>query len=261
MRRASSFIFLVCILSTALSLTSYVYAAGGKPITNTDITKMIRAGLSDDIIVKAIQAEPSKLDTSPEALIELKKAGASTKILDAVIGSENGNNQAAMNRQEHNSPDFHSFSSFNRVIYLDHGVAKEMKSSSPSIFSKPGFFRNSSWYVFQGTHADLRVNTSKPTFEVNLPSQNKPDNLVNIVKPEVTDSERRIEIATAGLFVSSKTLAKQNVPVKMNEVKDRTGPGGAFSTYKVIPEEPLPPGEYVLQALGRYFEFGVDPEK
>ena len=46
-------------------------------MTNADVIEMIRAGLSDNVIIGSIrQAKARKFDTSPTSLIELKQAGA-----------------------------------------------------------------------------------------------------------------------------------------------------------------------------------------
>jgi hypothetical protein len=59
-----------------------------KPLTNDDIVTMIKAGLSESTIVLAIQQAPVNFDTSPDALIQLKNQGASSKILDALLQAQ-----------------------------------------------------------------------------------------------------------------------------------------------------------------------------
>ncbi len=51
---------------------------------------MVKAGLPESIIVREIQMSRTNLGTSPTALIELKKQGASEKILGAVLDSRMG---------------------------------------------------------------------------------------------------------------------------------------------------------------------------
>lgn len=54
-------------------------------MTNADVVEMIKAELPESTIILAIQETPSNFDTSPQALIQLKKQGASQKILDAML--------------------------------------------------------------------------------------------------------------------------------------------------------------------------------
>ncbi|MHB1516631.1 MAG: DUF2846 domain-containing protein [Acidiferrobacteraceae bacterium] len=52
---------------------------------NTDVLKMLKAGLPESVVLAKIHMEPGKFDTSADALIALKKAGASEAVLDAVL--------------------------------------------------------------------------------------------------------------------------------------------------------------------------------
>lgn len=54
-------------------------------LNNASIIKMVKAGLSADIVVAAVKAQPGNYDLSPDSLIALKKAGASDPIIAAMI--------------------------------------------------------------------------------------------------------------------------------------------------------------------------------
>jgi len=54
-------------------------------LNNDSIIKMVKAQLSDDVIVTTINASPGDYDTSPDALIALKQAGVSNKVIDALV--------------------------------------------------------------------------------------------------------------------------------------------------------------------------------
>jgi len=61
-------------------------AAAEKPLTNDDVLALVALDLGDDLVVAKIQQVPSEaLDVSTEALIELKQAGVSKLVLDAMI--------------------------------------------------------------------------------------------------------------------------------------------------------------------------------
>jgi hypothetical protein len=72
------------------ALASCLPAIAQKVLTNDDIIKMVKGGLPDDVILLAIESQPSNFDVSAQALIELKQQGASKavleKILDVVAG-------------------------------------------------------------------------------------------------------------------------------------------------------------------------------
>ena len=46
---------------------------------------MVKAGLKDSVIMKEIEANGAELDISPQALLELKKARVSQKLIEAMI--------------------------------------------------------------------------------------------------------------------------------------------------------------------------------
>ena len=50
-------------------------------LNNDSVIKLVKAGLSDDLIVSTINASPGTYDTSVEGLIALKSAGVSDKVL------------------------------------------------------------------------------------------------------------------------------------------------------------------------------------
>jgi hypothetical protein len=60
---------------------------------------MAKAGIGDETIILTIQRGPTKLDTSPQALITLKKAGLSDQVLNAVLAASNQSSQSQPNKQ------------------------------------------------------------------------------------------------------------------------------------------------------------------
>ena len=54
-------------------------------LDNNAIIKLVKAGLSDDLIVTTINAQPGNYDTSTDGLIALKTGGASDKVVAAIV--------------------------------------------------------------------------------------------------------------------------------------------------------------------------------
>lgn len=59
--------------------------AASKTLTNASIVRMVGAGLSDDLILQAIVAQPGQYSTDAEALVDLKDAGVSERVISAMI--------------------------------------------------------------------------------------------------------------------------------------------------------------------------------
>lgn len=72
-------------------LVSILFAAlPAAAMSNKDVLKMQKAGLSEETIIVAMQKEKPEYDTSPDALIELKSAGVSEKVIQKMISLQSG---------------------------------------------------------------------------------------------------------------------------------------------------------------------------
>ena len=69
------------VLATTLAL---VAQSSPQNLSNNDIVLMVQAKISDNVIVAKIRSSPSRFDTSPTALIQLKQAGVSDLVLQAM---------------------------------------------------------------------------------------------------------------------------------------------------------------------------------
>lgn len=55
-------------------------------MTNTDVVKMVQAGLSEAIVIQAIQIAPEpRFDTSADALVNLKRAGVNERVISTMF--------------------------------------------------------------------------------------------------------------------------------------------------------------------------------
>lgn len=59
-------------------------------LNNDSIIKLVRARLSEELILTSINSSPGKYDTSANGLIALKKAGATDKVVAAVVLKASG---------------------------------------------------------------------------------------------------------------------------------------------------------------------------
>jgi len=70
----------------AILAAVFALAAIAQTTLNNDaIVKMTKAGLSDDIVVATIKAQPGSYSTAPDDLIALKQAGVSDKVIAAMM--------------------------------------------------------------------------------------------------------------------------------------------------------------------------------
>jgi hypothetical protein len=66
-----------------LAISSVLIAQ--QAMNNDAVIKLAKAGLSDDLIVSTVTAQPGNYDTSTDGLIALKTAGVSDKVVAAIV--------------------------------------------------------------------------------------------------------------------------------------------------------------------------------
>lgn len=81
------------ILTVLLGIVPVLYAQQAqKPLTNADVAKMVKAGLSESIVMATIQANPGNYDTSTDGVIKLKKSGVTDSEIKAMLAAQQGGN-------------------------------------------------------------------------------------------------------------------------------------------------------------------------
>jgi hypothetical protein len=60
-------------------------ASSTQSLTNADIIKLVQAKLPDSVVLAKIKSSSCDFDTSPDALIKLKRAGVSDSVLQAMV--------------------------------------------------------------------------------------------------------------------------------------------------------------------------------
>jgi len=74
------------LLATCLLVSSTASVSGQEVMTNETVIQMVKAGLSESVILAKMRSSQTKFDTRTEALIALKQAGTPEKVMQAIIG-------------------------------------------------------------------------------------------------------------------------------------------------------------------------------
>src|SRR5213078_2637193 len=83
------------LLSLLLIVTGVAAQQKNPALTNDDILKMVKGGLQETTVLNAITANETDFDVSAKALLDLKQAGISDKIIDAMLSAESKKRNAA----------------------------------------------------------------------------------------------------------------------------------------------------------------------
>jgi hypothetical protein len=85
----------ITLLLVACLAISAGAQSGKTPITNEDVQQMLSQGVADDVVIQSISANDVNFDVSPAALMALKKANVSDKVVQAMLAAESSKREAA----------------------------------------------------------------------------------------------------------------------------------------------------------------------
>jgi len=271
-------------------------AQGKKPLTNADVVQMAKAGLDETMIIKVIEANDTAFDVSPQAVMDLKNAGVSQPIIEAMLAAEAKKKvpDAAAKPAKEPPPAGAERASIpdpndpgaphDPGIYMYTG--NKLVMLEPTVYAQGkvgGFFKTAATYgiaktkwkaVVQGPHA--KIGTSDPGAVFYFYVEEKgtfggttSPNEFALIRFDVKGDSREATVMQIGLFGgTSGTQDKANIPCTSLKIK----PG----IYKVTPNAPLKPGEYAFLSASatpagalapgaagasRLFDFGVNPPK
>ena len=253
--------------------------AAAATMGNEDVIKLVKAGVSETLILSSIDSSETQFDTSADALIKLKQAGVSDMIIQRMLTKKTGlavqpvasdkgaacklatseNLQAIMDgnkqvnigyRQADIDEDISAGSTIASFFTL--GIAPEKGTVSARI---------------SGSRAANRIKSKTPTFlDLATIEGQLPDDVFALVRLEVKGDDRILIIgeASASVFGGYKGRSKfkegAQIPLKLEKMQSNfTYNGDLMDIYRGIPASPLAPGEYALLYGEFIFDFGVDP--
>jgi hypothetical protein len=247
-----------------------------KPLTNADVVTMVQASLPENTIVLAIEQSPAKFDTSPAALIELKKQGVSQTVMEAMLHASS-EPEAAKTAAEAPTPATTPGPSSAGTDILAEGTYYKSPSGWVKIeqlimagggathmgkMFVPGLTPQMVWTYREPT-ALVQISERRPTFVVkespymvNIPGHSDRD--LVIVKFNKKKDHRELQTTSGGnMFTFKAGLSKDKTPdITVAKISD--------TVFSITPTGDLEPGEYLLtfSSLGfNGFDFGIKSDK
>ena len=257
----------MCLCVMSLSVATAMADGEKKLVTNTDVVTMIKAGLPESTIIMAIKQGPAGFDTSTTALIELKKQGATSGMLEAMM-------QPAVSltpiKTSTGNPFLDAYSEqmsggVETGVILQDGANKvQMKYVMMESQAKMNFapFAPSKVYSkLDGQRSACRVSSGKPHFEFSMARDVQPTTRVTLVLLAVREQSRIIQSMSAGMGGVTSGFPKERIiALEITEIKSNGNESALGQTrYVATPTGTLVPGEYALIFdKGQAFDFGVD---
>jgi hypothetical protein len=137
-RQLHKTILLALLLS--LPASSLAQAPTDNTLTNTDIVKMVKAGIPESIILHEIQMSETNFVTNANALIELKKQHVPDGVLDAILDSRSATRgrqaeplAAPMVAGQSAAPHLHQLPIFDAAVRLDSKTTAKVSVSKNHI--------------------------------------------------------------------------------------------------------------------------------
>jgi len=253
-------LILVLVVAVGLSLPGATSLAQ-EVLTNDSVIQMIKAGLPEAVVIAKIKSTATKFDLKTDSLVNLKKAGVSDKVLEAMVAAGSGSAPTTGAMPAPPAPAVAAGALKNTdVIYqLVGGKYVEMFATSANLETNMAFFQSKSEVVLEGKRAQYRTTDKQPVFLSTYSSTDAP--LVRLKQGD-DHNDRNLKIGSGAFmpFGGTQKMGVRNedkIPVTIE--RDPRG------FYKVTPSAALPPGEYGFilatgfgAGSGKIYDFGVD---
>jgi len=260
-----------------------------KKMTNQDVVDLVALGLSDDVVIDKIHAaQATGFDTGLPALKSLKQSNVSDAVIRAMINphpDSAGNSNPTANEGDPNDPNAPHDPGI--YIYTKGQNGPRMSMLEPTVYSEGksgGVFKSAMTYgiakvkwkaVVRGAHSNTKSNDTSMVFYFYFENTSaglshasfggtSTPNEFTLLKFDVKGDSRETVVMKMNAFGSSSgTDDKANTGFSFTKLS----PG----VYKVVPNEPLRPGEYCFLSsngigtfgagsagASRLFDFGVE---
>ncbi|MGA3071601.1 MAG: hypothetical protein ABSD43_15445 [Terracidiphilus sp.] len=262
-------------------------------LNNEAVIKLVKAGLSDDLIVATINAQPGTYDTSTDGLVALKASGASDKVVTAIVVKASAPapptapataSPAPVAIADPDDPMAkHDVGVYllttgpdgkRKMVFIDRAGEAGVKTANVAgmAFSY-GISKAKLKAEIPGPHAPTRTPDVRPVFYMYFPEMSSlgsfggtdmisSPNQFSLLALEEKKERRETQIAKMG-FASQNVGADEKKQYLFSSERIQSG------MYKVTPKEDLKSGEYAFimatEGAGRatgttvvIYDFGVD---
>jgi hypothetical protein len=239
-------------LCAVLFLVFCPFLVAQQALNNDSIIRMVKAQLSDDVIVATINASPGAYDTSADGLIALKKAGVSDKVISVIVAKSApaasgpaSPDSAAPSNPDASAPAAPLPPGVDNIgaYYKDSGGNWQPLPSEVVIFQSGGVVKHvaSAGLVkedLNGLVGGMRsrlVVTTPVTFILHVP-QGRTASDYELVRLHVVANNRQFQSVTGGLIHESSSSLRDEIDFTSKEI----GP----SAYQIVLSNELGEGEF-----------------
>ena len=261
------------LMFVCLTTVPAVFAQQG--LNNDAVIKLVKAGLSDMVVVSTVQGSPGQYDTSVDGLLALKGAGVHDTIIAAIFARGSGGATPANTigavgaTKPAANPDDPTYQHEAGIwIYSEKASGPKMTELEPSVYSQGkmgGVFGSAMTYgivkaktkaVIRSAHSNARISDAGANFYFYFEQQSaglsnassrfggtSTPNEYTLLRFEVKGDTRETTVGKFNAYGSSSGTDEKAI-VSFTYEKIRPG------VYKVTPKAPLTQGEYGFVTAG-----------
>lgn len=246
-------------LAVALVLASYGAPALAETLDNAKVVELLGLGLGEEAVIAKIKASDGNYDISTDALLALKKAGASSPVIAAVIETAGKKSSTALSVDSPDPKVPHATGIYMLQDWLAQPKMQAINVTTSNQTKTGGFFgyaitgglaSMSFKSVVPGPTAKTISDKSQPTFYFYFDQARSGGNSAvwtagavtsptefSLVRFEVKKGNREAKVGKFNIGgAKAGVMDKDRIQFSYNEIS----PG----VFEVKPEQPLPNGEY-----------------
>jgi hypothetical protein len=246
------------LISSMTGLDAFAATPSGPaaepPLSNSDIIKLSKLQLGDEVIIAKIgQAKSIAFDLTTDGLIQLKQAAVSGKIISAMLERATPKQPPAVAAYDSSATSGDPRQEVRLVV----GDQEVNLPSNRGDLSATGMWPVVFTFLdYPGRRARTRIQNVRPTLLVR--SEHDPKSYYYLARLDVNDEEDNNRSLKIEQKASSFSATTRVVPAGRWHVEydaSETAPG----TWSITPTRDLQPGEYgVVVPGGILYEFGID---
>lgn len=276
-KRFFAFVFL------ALAMMGGAALAGDR-MTNSDVIALVKAKMSADSIVMAVNNATPAFDTSTKGLLALNKAGVPDAVIQAILATGGsapsahaGSGHGSAGKSSGNAAALNDLSNPENVVLVDgtkqsalHYLVPQTRTAARAL----GFGGMATYAVLMGDKAMLRLTNTQPSFLIAVPNNSQPQSYFTLANFAVRRNASREVLIGGGAYMSYSTgVAKDRVVATTYEkYGNQAHAPKNYTIYKVSVVAPMAKGEYAMilynsqvrvsgffaSGSDSYFDFGID---
>src|SRR5262245_26747944 len=235
-------LFVVVALAASLLAASSAALFAQETLTNQSVVEMVKAGLSERVIIAKIRTSPTNFDTSTDALIALKKNGVSEKVIETIMSPTAAAAPVAPPAAPSGSvaaaPPAAGYAPSRPTVFLVVGGKEvELTASGGEVQRNRTPYSRSTELVIAGNKAKNRTPERQPVFVVTSEPGEMP-----LVRLDPGKSDRNLKIGSRSRVPYAGSTSTRGL--RSEDRLEGSAERDSRGLYRIRPRAPLASGEY-----------------